>query len=154
MSSCVDDRIAGAFYGFSPVLIPYNQPHDTLTEMLRSTKADGLIAEAGSLPLADVSKDVQNLRQVVWVVEKTSRHVDWNEVPEGFGGKIDVSVWHELVEDAKDSVGSDLPKGPEGYVPPNIFTLWQNKIGEVGQITEFKQAVSRGLFSRTLMRQN
>lgn len=109
--------------------------------MLSRTKADALVAEAGSLPLADVSKAVPNLRQVIWVVEKTSRHVDWNEVPEGFGGKLDVAVWHELVEETKET--SELPEDAEGSVPPNIVTIWQNKIGEVGQIVELTQGVSR-----------
>lgn len=122
-------------------MVPYNQSVANLVAMLRNTKVDGLIAEAGSLPLDFVSKEVQKLRQVVWVVEKTSRHVDWNEVPEGFGGKIDVSVWHELVEDVKGSATPELPQHVEGYTPPNIITIWQDKIGGDGNITEFTQAV-------------
>ena len=99
---------AGAFYGFSPILIPYNQPHPTLIDLLNQTGADSLIAEAGSVPLADVSAGVAGLRQVIWTVEKTSRHMDWNEVPEGIGGKIDVSVWHQLIQDQKNA-SAELP---------------------------------------------
>lgn len=127
---------AGAFYGFSPILIPYNQPHPTLIELLNRTGADALIAEAGSVPLADVSRGVSALRQVIWTVEKTSRHMDWNEVPEGIGGKIDVSVWHQLVQDQK-SGAIELPQNA-GKAPSIIF-LWQEGTGKSTEIVEFTQ---------------
>lgn len=129
---------AGAFYGFSPVLIPYNQPHQTLVELLIRTNADSLIAEAGSVPLAEVSQGVSGLRQVIWTVEKTSRHMDWNEVPEGIGGKIDVSVWHQLVQDSK-SGRLALPQGTENA--PNVVFLWQEGVGRSAEVVEFTQQV-------------
>lgn len=127
---------AGAFYGFTPVLIPFNQPHKTLVELLNQTKVDSLIAEAGSLPLADVGKSVPSLRQVIWTVEKTSRHMDWNEVPEGIGGKIDVSVWHQLIQDHKNSTPT-LP-ATEGTAPGVVF-LWQEAVGKPAEVVEFTQ---------------
>jgi acyl-CoA synthetase (AMP-forming)/AMP-acid ligase II len=117
---------AGAFYGFTPVLIPYNQPQATLVELLVSTGADALIAQAGSVPLADVTRGASSLRQIIWTVEKTSRHMDWSEVPEGIGGKIDVSVWHELVQDQKSGV-SQLPSTAQK--PPGVVFLWQEVAG-------------------------
>jgi acyl-CoA synthetase (AMP-forming)/AMP-acid ligase II len=128
---------AGAFYGFSPILIPYNQPQNALIELLRQTKADSLIAAAGSLPLAEVSDAVPGIRQVIWTVEKTSRHMDWNEVPEGIGGKVDVSVWHDLVQDQKSRVAK-LPE--DGARPSNIVFVWQEKIGAHAEIVEFTQS--------------
>ncbi|KAJ4293644.1 hypothetical protein N0V90_008928 [Kalmusia sp. IMI 367209] len=127
---------AGAFYGFTPVLIPYNQPHQTLTELLNQTNVDSLIAEAGSIPLADVGKSVSSLRQVIWTVEKTSRHMDWNEVPEGIGGKIDVSVWHQLVQDQKNG-NVELPQ--DTGKAPNVVFLWQESVGKSVDIVEFTQ---------------
>lgn len=127
---------AGAFYGFSPVLIPYNQPHEALVELLIRTGVDSLIAEAGSLPLAEVSKGVSGLRQVVWTVEKTSRHMDWNEVPEGIGGKIDVSVWHQLVQDQKNG-STTLPADTDKA--PNVVFLWQEGVGKSAEVVEFTQ---------------
>ncbi|KAJ4346719.1 uncharacterized protein N0V89_010651 [Didymosphaeria variabile] len=127
---------AGAFYDFVPILIPYNQPHQTLIELLSKTNADSLVAEAGSVPLADVGKGVSSLRQVIWTVEKTSRHMDWNEVPEGIGGKTDVSVWHQLVQDQK--AGSpELPK--DAGKAPNVVFLWQEGAGKAAEIVEFTQ---------------
>jgi acyl-CoA synthetase (AMP-forming)/AMP-acid ligase II len=127
---------AGAFYGFSPILIPYNQPQPTLIELLIRTGADSLIAEAGSIPLHDVSKGVSGLRQVIWTVEKTSRHMDWNEVPEGIGGKIDVSVWHQLVQDQKNG-SPQLPSDNEKAA--NVVFLWQEGTSKSAEIVEFTQ---------------
>lgn len=127
---------AGAFYDFVPVLIPYNQPHATLVQLLHQTAADVLIAQAGSVPLAGVSKSVPGLRQIVWTVEKTSRHMDWSEVPEGIGGNVDVSVWHELIQDAKnerDVLPSDAAKAP------NVVFLWQEAVGKPAEVVEFTQ---------------
>ncbi|XP_014558817.1 hypothetical protein COCVIDRAFT_93386 [Bipolaris victoriae FI3] len=127
---------AGAFYGFTPILIPYNQPHQTLIELLVQTGADALIAEAGSVPLSDVSQAVADLRSIVWTVEKTSRHMDWSEVPEGIGGKVDVAVWHELVQEHKSSAGP-LPTTSEKA--PGIVFLWQEAPGKPAEIVEFTQ---------------
>jgi acyl-CoA synthetase (AMP-forming)/AMP-acid ligase II len=132
---------AGAFYGFTPILIPYNQPHPVLVDLLVQTGADALIAEAGSVPLADVIRGAPGLRQIIWTVAKTSRHMDWNEVPEGIGGKIDVSVWHQLVQEQQD--GAALPAST-GKAPGVVF-LWQEAVGKPAEIVEFTQQV-RTLF--------
>lgn len=130
---------AGAFYGFTPILIPYNQPHPALVELLQATGADSLVAQAGSVPLADVTRSVPSLRQIVWTVEKTSRHMDWSEVPEGIGGKVDVSVWHELVQDSKHT--EDVLPSDGGKAPGVVF-LWQEAVGKPAEIVEFTQQVS------------
>lgn len=127
---------AGAFYAFTPILIPYNQPHATLVELLASTGADALIAQAGSVPLAHVIQGAPRLRQIIWTVEKTSRHMDWSEVPEGIGGKIDVSVWHDLVQDQRD-VNAALPTTNEKA--PNVVFLWQEAVGKSADVVEFTQ---------------
>ncbi|KAH9882670.1 hypothetical protein J1614_000906 [Plenodomus biglobosus] len=128
---------AAAFYGFTPILIPYNQPHPTLVQLLVSTGADSLIAAAGSIPLAEVGKGASSLRQIVWTVEKTSRHMDWSEVPEGIGGKIDVSVWHELVQEHKASADIQLPENKDKA--PSIAFLWQETVGKPAEIVDFTQ---------------
>lgn len=130
---------AAAFYRFTPILIPYNQPHPTLVELLQATGADSLIAQAGTIPLADVSRAVPGLRQIVWTVEKTSRHMDWSEVPEGIGGNVDVSVWHELVQDSKHTEDA-LPSG--GAKAPGVVFLWQEAVGKPAEMVEFTQQAS------------
>lgn len=129
---------AGAFYGFTPILIPYNQPHPTLVDLLVKTGADALIAEAGSIPLANVIQGASSLRQIIWTVEKTSRHMDWSEVPEGIGGKIDVSVWHELVQD-QQSGAIALPTNTDKA--PSVVFLWQEAVGKSAEVVEFTQQV-------------
>jgi acyl-CoA synthetase (AMP-forming)/AMP-acid ligase II len=129
---------AGAFYGFTPILIPYNQPHRTLVELLVQTRADALIAQAGSVPLAEISKGASALRSIIWTVEKTSRHMDWSEVPEGIGGTTDVAVWHELVQEHRNGAAA-LPSTPGK--PPGVVFLWQEAVGKPAEIVEFTQQV-------------
>jgi hypothetical protein len=132
---------ACSFYGLSPILIPYNQSHHKVVEQLASTKADSLIAQAGSVPLEEVLKKHKNLKQVIWVVEKTSRHVDWTEVPRDVGGQLDVCMWHQLVQDHQDISSSSMPDiKPDDL--PNIITIWLDKPGFAAQVIEFTQKVS------------
>lgn len=72
-----------------------------------------------------LSKAKSSVKQLIWVVEKTSRHMDWTEVPEGLGGSIDVSVWHELVQDHS----GDAPPFPELKSDQlgKIITLWDSE---------------------------
>ncbi|KAL5113588.1 hypothetical protein ACEQ8H_008536 [Pleosporales sp. CAS-2024a] len=127
---------AGAFYAFTPILVPYNQPHAALVQLLVETKADALIAEAGSVPLAHVIKGAPGLRQVIWTVDKTNRHMDWSEVPEGIGGNLDVSVWHELVQDQQNAAPT-LPTNADKA--PGVVFLWQEAVGKPAEIVEFTQ---------------
>ena len=100
-------------------MVPHNLKTDDLIAHLSLAKPDFLIAEAGAIELAAVSKSCPSLANVIWVAKYGSRHMDWNEVPEGVGGKMDVAVWHELVDDKKSLVGPGLP-APEkdSKVPP------------------------------------
>lgn len=82
-----------------------------LADILKKTQADVLVAAAGTISLKELVTLYPGLKLVIWVVERSSRHIDWNEVPEGIGGKADVSAWHDIVE-KKDSaleLPSDLP---------------------------------------------
>ncbi|KAI6787304.1 acetyl-CoA synthetase-like protein [Hortaea werneckii] len=117
---------ACAFYGLSPILLPYNLPHPKAFELINATSADALVCEAGNLPLEDVAKQCPNLRLLTWVVEKTSRHVDWNGGPTGSKTNLNVSVWHELVESAPSSTATaPLPANQAGEQLGNIITVWQ-----------------------------
>jgi hypothetical protein len=105
------------------------------------TGADALVAGAGSVPLAEISKGSSALRSIIWTVEKTSRHMGWSEVPEGIGGKMDVAVWHELVQEQK--IGASALPLTSGK-PPGVVFLWQEAVGKPAEITEFTQQV--GIF--------
>ncbi|KAI7696453.1 acetyl-CoA synthetase-like protein, partial [Hortaea werneckii] len=117
---------ACAFHGLSPILLPYNLPHQKAFDLINATSADALVCEAGNLPLEDLAKQCSNLRLLTWVVEKTSRHVDWNGGPTSSKNNLNVSVWHELVESASSSIApAPLPSNQAGEQLGNIITVWQ-----------------------------
>lgn len=130
---------ASAFYGLDVILIPYNQPHDKVIELLLNTKADSLIAQAGALPFEPISQECTSVKLVIWFVEHTSRHMDWTEVPEEVGGKVEVDAWHEIVQNHKDVTGADLPNLKDEELG-KIVTIWQGKSGDA-EIVEFTQKV-------------
>ncbi|EON69380.1 hypothetical protein W97_08640 [Coniosporium apollinis CBS 100218] len=129
---------AGAFYGFTTILLPYNQPHARVVELLRQTNADALVAQAGSLPLDELIKAGASVTEVIWVAERASRHVGWGDVPESIGRKIGVSVWHELVKENRNSA-AELPTVESGQKPGNIVAVWQGRTGAENQVVEFTQ---------------
>ncbi|KAG8627755.1 hypothetical protein KVT40_003628 [Elsinoe batatas] len=120
---------ASAFYGLSPVLIPYNQPHDIVVDLIQKTGSDNLVAAAGSLPLELLSK--LTINNVTWVVEKTSRHMDWTAGKSG----NKVSVWHDIA--TQSNATSELPS--DDAKPGNLTQIWMTKQGKPGKITEFTQ---------------
>jgi len=129
---------ACAFYGLTPILVPYDQPPATIISMLKQSNADTLIAAVGSLPFDSVTKEHPALRQLIWIVDEGSRHMDWDEVPKGTGGAINVSTWQEIIEDHKSSV-ADLPKSDSSDELTNLATFWQSKQGDAGKYVEYSQ---------------
>lgn len=132
---------ACAFYGLAPVLIPYNQPQEVVIQLLQQTNADSLIANAGSLSLVDLCQNVTNLRSITWVVEKTSRHMDWTGVPDGARDKVTVAVWHNLIEENLAKARSDLLENGD-ITSETITQIWLKKQGVPGDVVEFSQQVS------------
>ncbi|KAL8727155.1 MAG: hypothetical protein Q9181_005810 [Wetmoreana brouardii] len=129
---------ASAFYGFTPILIPQGQSLESLGKALKIANAETLVTGAGSVPLQGLLEQYPELRQVIWVVEKTSRHMDWNEVPEGVGGRAEIAVWHDIIEERRASVTSELPSD---RAPTNVVVISKDASGqpaEVG-IAEFTQ---------------
>ncbi|KAI9829669.1 MAG: hypothetical protein M1819_006040 [Sarea resinae] len=110
--------LAAAFYKFTPILIPHEQRLDSLVSLLQKTQPDVLIAEAGVVPLDELTKAYPNLREVIWVVEKGSRHMGWNE-PNGMKGDVKVSIWHELLDSQRTSASADLPARVQGEALSN-----------------------------------
>lgn len=134
-----------SFYGLTPILIPYDHPTTEIIGLLQKTKADVLIAEAGSLPLQEVAQKHKSLKQVIWVVEKTSRHMDWTEVPKEIGGNVDVSVWHQLVQDSQDVTTADMPDIKSEELG-KIVIVCADKPGSEERIIEFTQQVHDDFF--------
>jgi len=133
--------LATAFYGITPILLPCNLTVEVLIQILQETKPDFLVAAAGGLSLTEVVRFYGGLKQVIWVVEEGSRHMDWNEVPEGIGGQAGVGVWHEIVEEKRATVGSAVPDNAEGESLKDLVSIWQGGKGDVGEVVEFTQKV-------------
>jgi acyl-CoA synthetase (AMP-forming)/AMP-acid ligase II len=131
---------ACSFYGLTPVLLPYNLPHPKVYELINATAANGLVCAAGNLPLEDVAQECTNLRLLTWVVEKSSRHMDWHGVPESAQNRLTVSVWHDVVEETQATAGADLPTNETGNKPEEVITIWQpTDISHPPEIVPFTQ---------------
>lgn len=141
---------ASAFYGFTPILVPQEQSLGDLSKMLKAANADVLVTAAGSVPLQGLLEQYSGLRQVIWVVERTSRHMDWNEVPEGAGGKAEIAVWHDIVEEKRSSVSTDLPTDTPEKPPTNIIVISKNpsNLSTGFEVVEFTQQVGPKLSHR------
>lgn len=133
---------AACFYNFTPILIAQEQSVDRLCTILTKTKADALLAGAGSVPLNALVKQYQGLNQVVWVVPRSSRHLDWNEVSEGEGGKADISTWHDIIDEASSSVSAELPVSEPGSRAPDVILVSEGRNHNNDfEIVEFTQKV-------------
>ena len=126
-------------------MIPQQKSIDTLAGILAETKADILVAGAGSLPLKELLQKYPHLRQVIWVVERTSRHIDWNEVGEGEGGKAEIAVWHNIIEEKQAS--SELPSDVAEGDLTNVIMVTEDAWSAMDsyELTEFTQAVRHTL---------
>ena len=112
--------------------------------MLKAAGVDCVIAAAGSFPLEGMLRIYPGLRHVIWVAEQSSRHMDWNEVPEGVGGKAEIAVWHEIVEEKRSTASAEVPPSLSDGASPKIITLSTGSSGP--KSIEFTQAVSGQTF--------
>lgn len=137
-----NNAAACSFYGLTPILLPYNVSHPKVYELLKATDANALICAAGSLPLDDLCQTCPSIRLVTWVVEKTSRHMDWNGVPDSARGRLSVGVWHDIVEENASAATPVLPSNDDGDAPGKIITISQNLNGleKPPTITTFSHA--------------
>ena len=110
-------------------------------KLLADTGAECLIASAGSLPLTELSKSAPSSRQVIWVVEETSRQMDWSGSFDEARGKVDVSVWHELIEQNEARASSELPSSG-GIEAADVSLVWLARQNAAPKIVQFSQKVS------------
>ena len=99
-----------------------------MAKVLEESNADTFITQAGSVPLADLLDSAPSIKHVIWVVARTSRHLDWNEVPEGVGGKAEVSVWHDVIEEKSQSASNDLTALPSGNALQNVIFVSKDSV--------------------------
>ncbi|KAH7166017.1 hypothetical protein EDB81DRAFT_270338 [Dactylonectria macrodidyma] len=132
---------ACSFYSnLTTVLIPFNVSDDELVSMLRRSAVDTLITAPGAFPFDAVIKAYPSLRQLIWVTDEGSSHMDWNEVPEGTGSSINVATWQDILRDSPVEAGLELPTSDPSQTPMDIVTFWQTKPGQMEEMVRFSQA--------------
>ncbi|POR37198.1 Uncharacterized protein TPAR_02598 [Tolypocladium paradoxum] len=133
--------LACSFYSnLTTVLIPFDVSDDELTSMLRRSAVDTVVTAPGAFPFDAVVKAYPSLRQLIWVVDEGSSHMDWNEVPEGMGGSVNVATWQDIINDAPASASTELPPTELAYSPQDVVTFWQSKPGQLEEMVRFTQA--------------
>jgi acyl-CoA synthetase (AMP-forming)/AMP-acid ligase II len=131
---------ACAFYqNLTAILIPFDVSNDELISMLRRSAADTVITAPGAFPFDAVVKSYPALRNLIWVVDEGSKHLDWNEVPKGMGGSVNVATWSDILSDQPVTYGTDLPPADTNE-PKDVITFWQSKPGQMEEMVRFTQA--------------
>jgi len=72
---------------------------------------------------------------LIWVVDEGSKHMDWDEVPKGTGGAVNVSTWQEILQDQEPSAGAELPAVDRTTVLKKLLAF-----GPSGDLIEYTQA--------------
>lgn len=117
---------ACSFYNMTAILLPFDQQDDAvLVSMLRRSAADTVITAPGCFPFDTVVQSYPALRQLIWVVDDGSAHLDWNEVPKGMGGSVNVSTWQDVVNDAPQAAGRELPPLEGQSQPRDVTVFWE-----------------------------
>jgi hypothetical protein len=131
---------ACAFYNLTAVILPFDQSDESVISMLRRSAADTVVTAPGSFPFDNVVKSYPSLRQLIWVVDEGSKHLDWNEVPKGMGGSVNVSTWQDIVNDQPAAAGKDLPSLEGQSEARDVTIFWQTKPGAVEEMVRFTAA--------------
>ena len=132
---------ACSFYpNLTTVLIPFNVSNVELVSMLRRSAADTVVTAPGAFPFDTVVSAYPALRQLIWVVDEGSKHLDWNEVPEGTGGSVNVATWQDIINDAPAAAGNELPALDPDNVPKDVVAFWQSKPGQMEEMVRLSQA--------------
>lgn len=131
---------AGAFYDLTVILLPYDKSAEEITSLVAKSKADAVVAAVGSFPFDSVTKQYNGLKAFVWVVDEGSKHMDWNEIPSGTGGAVNVSTWQDIIQEEASTASSELPPIETNSEPKNIIAFWPLEGGEQEELVEYTQA--------------
>ena len=62
----------------------------------------------------------KNLSQVIWVTKAGNEHMDFADTPDDVQGKVNISTWHDLIEENKSPASSELPSIERGPSSPSV----------------------------------
>jgi hypothetical protein len=131
---------ACAFYNLTAVILPFDQSDDAVISMLRRSTADVVVTSPGSFPFNLVVKNYPSLRQLIWVVDEGSKHMDWNEVPQGTGSSVNVTTWQDVLYEGSADAGKELPPLEGQKAPSDVIVFWQSKPGQEEEMVQFTSA--------------
>ncbi|KAI1853782.1 hypothetical protein JX266_001766 [Neoarthrinium moseri] len=130
---------ACSFYGLTAVVLPFDESSDIIVSMLQRSGADTVVTVPGAFPFDGVVKSYPSLKQLVWVVDQGSNHMDWNEVPEGVGGKVNVSTWQDILHDSPVTAGNELPAEGDAKEAKDVVFFWKSRSGSLEELVQFTQ---------------
>lgn len=132
-----DNYVAGTFYGFTVILLPYEQPLQNLIKDLQDTKADTLIAGAGHFPASAITEECFDVARIMWVVPPSSQHMKFGDDSPG------ETTWHELVRKEYQAASTQLSMDliPEEKLP-QMVTIWSNASSQEHEVRTYEQKVS------------
>lgn len=130
---------ACSFYDLTAVILPFNESPDAIVSMLRQSGADTVVTSPGEFPFDAVVKSYPSLKQLIWVVDQGSSHLDWNEVPQGVGGAINVSTWQDIINESPVTAGAELPAENDSKEPNDVIFFWKSKSGALEEPVKFTQ---------------
>ncbi|TGJ79366.1 hypothetical protein E0Z10_g9387 [Xylaria hypoxylon] len=130
---------ACSFYNVTAILLPYDQSDASIISMLQQSGADTVVTCPGTFPFDSVVKSYPVLRQLIWVVDEGNKHLDWNEVPQGMGGKVNVSTWQDILNDSPQPSGADLPSIDSQAAAPDVIMFWTSKTDSIEEMVRFTQ---------------
>lgn len=56
-------------------------------------------------------------------MDEGNSHLDWNEIPTGTGGVVNVSTWSEIIQEKDPLVGKELPVIDRTIVPKSVIAF-------------------------------
>ncbi|KAI1635286.1 hypothetical protein F4809DRAFT_614592 [Biscogniauxia mediterranea] len=128
---------ACSFYNLTAILLPFDEPEDVVISMLQRSNADTVVTAPGAFPFDSVVKSYPALRQLIWVVDEGSKHMDWNEIPKGMGGSINVSTWQDILHDNPVTAGTELPAADNNSEVKDVIVFWQSEPGTLEEMVRF-----------------
>lgn len=131
--------LACSFYNATAILLPFDQSEQSIVSMLRQSGADTVVTCPGAFPFDSVVQAYPALRQLIWVVDEGSKHLDWNEVPKGMGGKVNVSTWQDILNDSPQTAGTELPSADNQAAAPDVVIFWTSNADAVEEMARFTQ---------------
>ncbi|KAI2466527.1 hypothetical protein F4781DRAFT_445087 [Annulohypoxylon bovei var. microspora] len=130
---------AASFHNLTAILLPFDQPEEAVISMLQRSGADTVVTAPGAFPFDNAVSSYPGLRQLIWVVDEGNKHLDWNEVPKGIGGSVNVSTWQDILNDNPVTAGTELPEVDLTAEIQDVIIFWQSKPGTLEEMVRFTQ---------------